>query len=481
MTNLVRRSDVVLFPNPRRVLARLFLPGQELHYQGVSRADAIIGRVLAMSDEHVLTTLKSVLYQFSDRHRDVSAIFSEHFGLVRHRIKGALPVGPRAQLIGACFTQEYAVEAAALFNPSIVAHPDQSALRPGELRFVMSLRAVGEGHTSSIEFRTGVIGPDGSLNVDEPAPYLEVGRFGPAPLSRELIRAMLDDETSSYVLSLLPAEFDLAVLESALASVGRDRLTRASTDALIDRIRQIAAGGYRLEFDADIPLSARTIFPSTEGESHGIEDARFARFVEDDGTVSYYATYTAFDGERVSPRLMRTHDFTTFEVSQLAGQSAQDKGMALFPRRIDGSYWMLSRWDRENVSVARSDDLRIWGDATTIHRPTEPWEVIQLGNCGSPIETEAGWLVLTHGVGAVRTYAMGAILLDLADPTRVIGRLNEPLLVPEGRERNGYVPSVVYSCGALIHDGVLVLPYGCSDSAVRFGFADVKQLLARFS
>ncbi|MCE5290798.1 MAG: glycoside hydrolase family 130 protein [Nocardiaceae bacterium] len=481
MTNLVRRSDVVLLPNPRRVLARLFLPGQELHFQGVSRADAIIGRVLAMSDADVLTTLTAVTHHFASRHRDISAVFAEHFGLVRHRIKGTLPGGPRAQLMGACFTQEYAVEAAALFNPSMVAHPDQSGLEPAQLRFIMSVRAVGEGHISSIEFRTGVIGSDDLLTVDEPARYLEVGRFGPAPLSRELIRAMLDDEASSYVLSLLPPKFDLSVLESALASVGRDRLTRGSTDVLIERIRRIASGGYTLEFDSDITLSARAIFPSTEGESHGIEDARFTRFVEDDGTVSYYATYTAFNGDRVSPRLMHTADFTTFEVSQLAGESAQDKGMALFPRKIDGSYWMLSRWDRENISVAQSEDLRIWGPATTIHRPTEPWELIQLGNCGSPIETEAGWLVLTHGVGAVRTYAMGAILLDLADPTRVIGRLSEPLLVPEGDERNGYVPSVVYSCGALIHDDVLVLPYGCSDSAVRFGFVDVRELLARFS
>lgn len=486
MTSLVQRSVEVLYPDPKRVLARLFLPGQEITTQGISRADAIIGRVLAMSDSDVGETLASAVDRFASRHRDIGTIFDHHFSLVSHRITdNQLPDGRRRQLIGACFTQEYAVEAAALFNPSIVAHPDQSGLLPGELRFVMSVRAVGEGHISSIEFRTGILAQGNSILLEAPMPYLEVGRIRPGSLSRDFLQAMLADGTeigsASYVLSLLPAEFDITILDEALRSVGRDRLTRGSTDAVLDRIRWIAAATYTLEFARELPVSARTIFPSTGDESRGIEDARFTRFTDDDGSVSYYATYTAFGGDQISPRLLHTRDFTTFEISQLAGPSAKDKGMALFPRRINGYYWMLSRWDRDNISVVSSTDPQIWGEATTVYTPTQPWEVIQLGNCGAPIETDRGWLVLTHGVGPVRTYGIGAILLDLEDPTVVIGTLREPLLAPDDAERNGYVPNVVYSCGALIHSDTLVLPYGCSDSAVRFAFVDLPKLLQRLT
>jgi len=483
-TGIARRGTEVLYPNASRVLARLFLPGQEILAQGISRADAIIGRVLALPESDMVSTLASTRKRFSGRHQDIEAIFAEHFALVRHRLAPeAMPELERRQLIGACFTQEYAVEAAALFNPSIVAHPDQSGLGDGEVRFLMSLRALGEGHISSIEFRTGTLAQDNSVHLDEPAPFLTAGRVGPATLSREFMRAMLADGadigSAAHVLSLLPAEFDAAVLEEALNSVTRERLTRRSTDAVLDRIRSIASADYTVQFAPDVPMSARTIFPSSADESRGIEDARFTRFVDDDESISYYATYTAFDGNRITPRLLRTTDFTTFDVSQIAGPAAKDKGMALFPRRIDNRYYMLSRWDRENVSVASSTDARIWSEATTIYRPTQPWELIQLGNCGAPVETANGWLVLTHGVGPVRTYGIGAILLDLDDPTVVIGSLREPLLTPADDERDGYVPNVVYSCGSMIHNDTLVLPYGCSDSAVRFAFVDVPTLLER--
>ncbi|WP_216908642.1 glycoside hydrolase family 130 protein [Nocardia noduli] len=421
--DLVRRSNVVLSPDPRRVLARLFLPGQEILPQGISRAEAIIDRVIGLTDADTLATLATVRTRFGERHRDIDATFAAHAALVEHLLPvTATPTPERRQLIGACFTQEYAIEAAALFNPSIVAHPDQSGLAVGELRFVMSVRALGEGHISSIEFRTGVLGQRDSIRIDDRSPFLEVGR-----------------------------------------------------------VTVSAAGSYTVAFPADHPISERVVFPAHPEESHGIEDARLTRFTEPDATVTYYATYTAFDGAHVAPRLLRTTDFATFVSTRLVGSGAEDKGMALFPRRVHDRYLMLSRWDRETISVVSSSDARVWRDPVTVYRPTRPWELIQLGNCGPPLETADGWLVLTHGVGPMRTYGIGAILLDLHDPTRLIGALREPLLSPNDDERDGYVPNVTYSCGALIHRDNLVLPYGCSDSAIRFAFIDLPALLRRLA
>lgn len=412
-SEVARRGPHVLRPDPSRVLARLFLPGQEILTNGISRADAIIARVLSLTDEEARALLDDTTSRFRERHHEIGATFAAHFSLVQHRLQdtGSL-TQERQQLIRAYFTQEYAVEAAALFNPSIVAHPDQSGLDPGELRFVMSLRAVGEGHTSSIEFRTGVLAPDHSVRLDDTGPFLHVGKVTPATLSRSFLHAALaghdDADSAAYLLRLVPEEFDATDLDEALVSVSRGRLTRSSTDAIVDRIRWIASCNYQLTFPSDRPLSERIIFPVSADESHGIEDARFTQFRDDDGTTSYYATYTAFDGAHVAPRLLHTRDFAAFESVQLAGPAAKDKGMALFPRRVRGRYLMLSRWDRENISLVSSPDSLVWSDPITICRPTQPWELIQLGNCGPPIETADGWLVLTHGVGPVRTYGIGA-------------------------------------------------------------------------
>jgi predicted GH43/DUF377 family glycosyl hydrolase len=485
---LVRRGDQLLVADPRRVVSRLFLPGQETLPSGISRADAVIRRVLAMSDADVEQTLTETVAKFADRHYNLTAILIEHYELVAHRLPEGVETSPsRRELIGAFFTQEYSVEAAALLNPSIVAHPDQSGLAPGELRFIMSARAVGEGHISSIEFRTGTVtaGPEIDVRIDDPGRHLLIGVPGPAPMTREFLRAALADVAGAsdlkHVLGLLPARFETADLDAALASVRRDRLTRGSADALLERIRWIASCNYRVSFPADRPLSERVLHPISPDESHGIEDARFIEFVEDDGRSAYYATYTAFDGVHVAPRLLHTEDFQIFESTQLIGAAAKNKGMALFPRRIDGKFYALSRWDRESIGVAHSPDGRSWGSAATLQIPEHAWELIQLGNCGSPLETSAGWLVLTHGVGPMRAYGMGAILLDLDDPTRLIGALNTPMLTPTEDERDGYVPNVVYSCGALIHADTLVLPYGCSDSAIRFAFVDLPALLTRLS
>jgi predicted GH43/DUF377 family glycosyl hydrolase len=479
---LVRRGTLELRADPSRVVTRLFLPGQETLPSGISRADAVISRVLAMTADAAADTLARTQSMFADRHPDLAGVFDDHFDLVAHRIDDrATATRTQRQLIGAYFTNEYSIQAAAFFNPSIVAHPDQTGLADGQLRFVMSARSVGEGHISSIEFRTGVLGADDEIVLDAPGRYAVTGRRGPAAMSAMYLRAALADLAGdpdvSHFMSLLPETFDSAQLEGALASVHRDRLTRSSSDQLMERIRWIAKCHYQVSFEPESSIAERVLSPMSPDESHGVEDARFVQFTEDDGQTSYYGTYTAFDGVIVAPRMLRTSDFQTFESRQLIGAAAQNKGMALFPRRVDGSFMALSRWDRESIGVARSVDGRTWGSAVTVQVPVQPWELIQLGNCGSPVETEAGWLVLTHGVGPMRTYGIGATLLDLQRPEEVIGVLEQPLLVPDAAEREGYVPNVVYSCGAVVHGDTLVMPYGCSDSAIRFAFLNLAQLL----
>lgn len=441
----VHRADLALRPDPGRVLGRLFLPGQELLASGTSRADAVIERVLSLQEGEVARVLAETTARFGHRHHDLVAMFREHFALVAHRItgNGALSQA-RRDLLGAYFTQEYALEAAALFNPSLVAHPDQSDLGEGELRFVMSLRAVGEGHVSSIEFRTGVLGrralPGGACEVslDEPDPHPVTGSVTPAWMS-----------------------------------------SNRRADAVEELARIAEDASYRVSYDPERPLSSRVVFPTAKVESNGIEDARFVRFTDDDGQVTYHATYTAFDGTNVAPRLLSTRDFVVFESRHQDGPSARDKGMALFPRKVGGHHLALTRWDRETLGLTRSVDATTWEASTTLTRPERSWELVQLGQCGSPLETGAGWLVLTHGVGPMRTYGIGAILLDLDDPTVVLGSLATPFLTPTEHERDGYVPNVVYSCGGLVHDGQLVLAYGCSDAVVRFAFVDLEPLLAR--
>ena len=486
---LVRRGAVELQPDAGRVIARSFLPGQEMLIHGISRAESVMERLLAMSEPDVSRTLTATQASYSGRHPDLRSTFREHFDMVAHRLpqlrEGASVSQDRKDLIGAYFTQEYAVEGAALFNPSIVVHPDQAGCAAGELRFVMSLRAVGEGHISSVEFRSGTLGENDAITLDAPARRLTTGRTTPLPMSADFLRASLEEQGDAFaaesVLRLLPSRFTPQELEEVLASSERDSLHRYGNDGLLERIRRTASSSYRLDFPTGWDVSERVIFPSGPAESHGIEDVRLVRFVGESGEVAYYGTYTAYDGARVVPHLLQTADFQAFTMAPMIGAAAQNKGMALFPRRIRGDMWSLSRWDRENISVARSPDAVRWGRPQTVQRPTMPWELIQLGACASPLETPYGWLVLTHGVGPMRTYSIGALLLDLDDPTVVLGVLDEPLLTPEPFERDGYVPNVVYSCGALIHDSAIVLPYGCSDTSVRVAFIDLPGLVERLS
>jgi predicted GH43/DUF377 family glycosyl hydrolase len=483
---LLTRAPLLLRPDPSRTLSRLFVPGQETLIRGESRAMAVIDRVLAMSEDEVESTLARTMARFSGQYRDLGETLEGNFGLVAHRLGSEIEVDrSRRRLIGAYFTQQYAFEAAALFNPSIVPHPDQSGCAPGEVRFVMSLRAVGEGHLSSIGFRTGTISGDGGISVDPPGQFPDIGHSRAVSYDRSLFQEKLaelghEEENAQFLWSLLPPRFSMAELDAAVGALCLQQVTRGCSVALVDAVRWMAASNYEVEFDARQAISERVLWPGGPAESHGMEDARFVRFTGD-GDPVYFATYSAFDGSSVASHLLETADFRTFTVSQLSGRSTSNKGMALFPRRIGGRYAALSRWDRESNGIAYSGDARRWSEAVTVQAPGRPWELVQLGNCGSPIETPAGWLVFTHGVGPMREYSIGAVLLDLDEPERLIAALPEPLLVASGSEREGYVPNVVYSCGSLLHGDMVVLPYGCSDSSVRFAIVDLPQLLGRLT
>jgi predicted GH43/DUF377 family glycosyl hydrolase len=480
---LVVRSSTRLCPDSSRVIALPFFPGEEMP-SGDSRVVSVVERILAMDDAEVDATLVGLDRRFAHRHHQLEAKWSDNFRLASLRLGNTDHIpAHRALVIGAYFTREISVEAAALFNPSMVTHMDQSGLREGEQRFVMSLRAVSEGHLSAIEFRTGTVDAIGHINIDDPGSFLEVGAHSAGPYRRDLFHAKLaeqgcDNQAAALVLDQLQPQFEGAALEAAIGILHRDLLGRVAVRAAIDRIRWVAANNYTVEFPLGSAIGERVLWPHGPSEVQGLEDARFVRFVDDDGAVSYFATYTAFDQVHVTTQLLSTTDFRSFVVSQVAGPFAVNKGMALFPRKLGGRYVALSRWDRENLAVTLSDNGYEWAEATTLRWSPGPWELVQVGNCGSPIETPEGWLVLTHGVGPMRSYSIGAILLDLDDPRRVIANLAEPILVAEEDEREGYVPNVVYSCGALRHGGKLVLPYGLSDSSVGFALIDLPELLS---
>jgi predicted GH43/DUF377 family glycosyl hydrolase len=476
----VTRTDVVLRPDCRRVIVRPFLPDEQVFPDG-----GLLDRILRLPEDEVVSTLAIAYAKFGDRHLDLEAVLESHFQFVA-RETDELPKLSRDRrlLIGAYYTGEFSIEAAALTNPSIVAAPDQSGLDPGAQRFIMSLRAIGEGQTSSIEFRSGVIDAGGGIVIEEPSRYVLTGAHSPRVFDKAAFCGMLVEmrafnEMAGLVIDALPDRFELHQLESAIAAVEGKRAPRLLSDPTTRAMHWLATSNYQVTFPPESKLSERAIFSGSAIESHGLEDARFVRFTGDDGSVIHYATYTAYDGIRVLPQLIETVDFVSFRIETLSGACAQNKGAALFPRKIDGRYAALSRYDAENNYVMLSDSLRIWETAERIESPEAPWELARIGNCGSPLETEAGWLVITHGVGPCRTYSLGAILLDIDNPCRVIGRLDRPLLVPTEAEREGYVPNVVYSCGSMIHGDELILPYGFSDVGTRVARVPLGPLLAK--
>ncbi|MGH8915263.1 MAG: glycoside hydrolase family 130 protein [Acidimicrobiia bacterium] len=454
---------------------------------GQSRVEMILERILGLSEAVVTATLSATEKTFVERHGSVRDVFDKHFEMVAGHIDRPDDLSTaRRLLIGAYFTHEFSIEATAINNPSIVPAPDQSGLAEGELAFIMSLRAIGEGHMSSIEFRTGVIAGDGKIRVDEPRSFPRTGARAPHTYDKAFFSTRLAElgalnEIANRVLDSLSDRFTIQQIEAAVLDLDRHGLDRSIAFETTRIMHWLASSNYTVTFAADADLSERVIFPAGPTESRGMEDARFVRFNGDDGSVLYYATYTAFDGHQILPQLIETSDFTAFRIATLGGIRATNKGIALFPRMVDGRYAALSRYDNQNTYLMFSDRVRFWDEAEKLQVPKQTWELVQIGNCGSPMETEAGWLVITHGVGPMRQYSLGAILLDRDDPQRVVGHLDQPLLVPDEEERDGYVPNVVYSCGSLIHGDWLVLPYGYADEATGVAVIPVADLLNRLT
>lgn len=480
----LKRTATILNPDQSRVLLRPFSPG------GPERIARIIARIMALPEGQVGAILDGICAEFCKRHQEIHRIFLERFDQVRESLPEHEALSePRRLLIGSYFLAEYSLESAALFNPSIVPHYDQTDLPPGALRFILSLRATGEGHISSITFRTGIIHADQRIEVFAPSGFLTEPRQVPNPLyekalfGRKLSELGLASEFTRRIMNKLGESFALKDLRAALQAEQfrlPDGMTQEDQNAS-QGVWMLARSNYEVQFRPEQQISERIIFPATPSQRNGIEDARFVCFQNDDGTHIYYATFTAYDGKLVVPELVETSDFLLFRFLTLNGPAAENKGMALFPRKIGGLYAMLSRQDNEKIHLMFSDNVHFWNEHKVLLEPAFPWELVQLGNCGSPIETVAGWLVLSHGVGPLRKYCIGAFLLDREDPSKVIGRLREPLLEPNQNEREGYVPNVVYTCGALVHNGDLIIPYGLADHATGFATVPLSEVLAAMS
>ncbi len=480
----INRKNIRFYPDSKRVIARYYMPG------GDERAKNIIPKILSLSEEDTRFTLNRVLTNFSQRHRNITIVFKKHFDNVKHLIK-ELSIDPESLsreeklLIGSYFTMEYSIESAAFFNPSIVEDPDQTALGAGEKRVIVSFRATGEGHISSIVFRSGIIDKNNELKFKEPGDLVDI----PEAVKRHIYekQAFLDKlsemsvqkELIDMVMNRLKDYFTYGELQASIKeSIEKNNLDSTQRKVLKD-CNWLANSHYEITFSLDTAISERVIYPISNSERNGIEDARFVQFVNGDGTTTYYATYTAFSDFTIMPKLIETNDFYHFRIMPLNGEYAQNKGMALFPRKINGKYAMLSRVDGVSNYIMFSEDIHFWQDAVKIQEPEYPWQFIQIGNCGSPIETEKGWILLTHGVGPMRRYSLGVTLLDLEDPTKVIAQTSEPLMRPNDEEREGYVPNVVYSCGAMIHNNELIIPYAMADYASTFATVSLDELFEK--
>ncbi|MBB5634966.1 putative GH43/DUF377 family glycosyl hydrolase [Pedobacter cryoconitis] len=478
----VERKPVKLYPDPKRVIARFFFNGDE-------RAKEVIKNVISLSHQQVFDIISPILQEYSKRHRNITKILKRHCKKVKHCIELAginydSLNDYQELLIGSYFTHEYSIESAAFFNPSVVEDPDQTNLVEGHKRLIISFRAVGEGHISSVVFRRALIDDAGNIIVDPSGNYIveaEVARntiYNKKLFLKKASDALIDLTILNRVGSHLDEKFDYEALTKTVLEF-KEQEQDDSLKIEYDKVIWLSDTYHEFYFSKDTDISDRVIYPISEFERKGIEDARFVRFVKDDGSIMYYATYTAFDGRMILPKLLQTVDFYDFKVSPLHGSGAQNKNLALFPRKINGKYAMLSRIDGWNNYLMYSDRLTVWDHPVMIQQPKFPWEFCQIGNCGSPIETKAGWLILTHGVGPMRKYCIGATLLDLDDPSKVIGRLPEPLVMPNNDEREGYVPNVLYSCGSIIHNGELIIPYGLSDYCASFASVNVDLLLEK--
>ncbi len=477
----VIRKNTLFSPDPSRIIAR-FLNTPE------SRSIEIVKSVLAMTEAEVNNTLKPLLRDFSTRHRNITRIFENHVNKLAPILSlleidiNELSVSRKA-LIGSCFTMEYSIESAAFYNPSIMEDPDQTELRPGEKRIILSFRATGEGHISSIVFRSGILDRNNDLSVEPvgkmlaEADLIKQSVYNKQSFHEKLVE-MLDLEnvlSAASILERLGEKFTYDELMQCLNEI--QQAQPSLSELLITRIKWLASIHYEIDFSIDSAISERVIFPISAAEKNGIENARFVKFTDDDGEVTYYATVTVGDGAMIMPKLIKTTDFYHFKILPLYGEIAMNKGMALFPRKINGKYAMLCQIDGVNNFMAYSDKINVWREATLIQKPKYPWELLQIGNAGSPIATEAGWLVITQAVGPMNKCVISASLFDLDNPETEIGRLNKPLIMPDESEREGAVPNVIFSCGSIIHGEDLVIPYAMSDHTSTFATVNLNELL----
>lgn len=478
ISKFIKRKKIRIDRDSSRVIARAHIPGNLL------RISKIINRVLSLSENGAKVLLDNVINNYSDRHMDIGAQLLLNFDKVSEYLPPNTEVSHvKKTLIGAYFTMEYSIESAALFNPSMVLHPSQNGIAEGSVRFIMSLRATGEGHISSIVFHSGKIDKVGNISFNNVSNFVQTPAISHDPFyNNQLFKLKLKDlnawdNTSKRVLDQLPEMFTFEELKVIL-HVLHINPDFESNNKTITIINWLANSNYKIRFDEKTKLSERVVFPVSENESKGIEDARFVKFIDEQGEPTYYGTYTAYNGITILSQLIETKDFITFNISTLNGKAIQNKGMALFPRKINGKYVMLSRQDGENNYIMYADNILFWQSSQIIQEPKLPWEFIQIGNCGSPIEIDEGWLVLTHGVGPMRQYSIGAILLDLENPSKIIAYLEDPLLAPNEEERDGYVPNVTYSCGGLVHNNRLIIPYAMSDISSGIATISIKDLLS---
>ncbi|HUU06420.1 MAG TPA: glycoside hydrolase family 130 protein [Patescibacteria group bacterium] len=469
-------------PDARRVITRPFRPATESH------TGNIVKRVLALDEPMVKALLKQTLKDFAHRHKDIQSVLLRNYQKISGYVQEPAACSEeRKLLLGSCFTMEYSIESAALFNPSIVVYPKQNNVQKGQTRVIFSFRATGEGHISSIVFRSALIESDNSIFLESVTPFLGTPEVVlNATYDRGLFKAKLEEmkqysEAAKAIFQHLPESFTPEEMGRAIDAVrASNTFAHADIDDTIIHIKWLEESNYEIFFPHPQLISERVIFPVSQNESNGVEDARFVRFVDDeDGSVTYYATYTAYNGREILPQMIETKDFHHFKISTLNGPMARNKGMALFPRRINGQYAMITRSDGENLFLSYSDNIHFWYEGVKIEAPENPWELVQIGNCGSPLETEKGWLLLTHGVGPMRKYCIGVSLLDLKDPAKTIGRMEIPLLAPREEEREGYVPNVVYSCGSIILNGELIIPYAISDSQSHVASIPLDELLEK--
>jgi len=478
----VERKPVKVLPDTKRVIARYFFNGEE-------RAVELLKKILALDKEETFALISPLLQDFSKRHRNITRKLLKNAERVRKYVAIAGYEFEKLDeyaklLIGSYFTHEYSIESAAFFNPSVVPDPDQSNLEEGQLRVIISFRAVGEGHVSSVVFRRAMIDRNNDITVIPAGNYIDEAEkvHNVMYQKRLFLKKAQDADINEEFLSKVTHELDDRFNYEQLKAIVLE--AKAQTDDVkvlkqYNLILALSDSYRRISFSKDTDISDRVIFPLSDFESKGIEDARFVKFTDEDGKTAYYATYTAYDGVHIMPKLLKTTDFYDFKTSPLNGSGAKNKNLALFPRKINGKYAMLSRIDGWNNYLMYSDNINEWDNPVKIQEPLYPWEFVQIGNCGSPLETEYGWLVITHSVGSMRKYSIGASLLDIDDPSKEIGRLKDPLIMPNPDEREGYVPNVVYSCGSIIHNGELILPYGLSDHSSGFATVNLQTLLDR--